>query len=57
MQTICLHLLARSPQPRRLSGLADRITCVTHGSLPRCSLGVLRESKSMSASTMMRTSS
>ena len=57
MQTICLHLLARSPQPRKLSGLADRITCVSHGSLPRCSLGVLRESKSMSASTMMRTSS
>src|SRR5438094_615183 len=29
----------------------------THGSLPRCSLGVLRESKSMSASTIIRTSS
>src|SRR5438067_13640259 len=30
---------------------------VTHGSLPRCSLGVSRESNAMSASTMMRTNS
>ncbi len=58
MQTILsapTRTLAAAPKAFR--GLADRIACVTHGSLPRCSLGVLRESKSMSASTIIRTSS
>jgi hypothetical protein len=57
MQTIPSASTRTLAAARKLSRVADRIACVTHGSLPRCSLGVLRESKSMSASTMIRTRS
>ena len=57
MQTIvCIYSHARR-SPESFRGVADRIACVTHGSFPRCSLGVCRENKSISASTMIRTSS
>jgi len=54
-QAVETATIAGRLQPHRAE--ATVLIRTTHGSLPRCSLGVLRESKSMSASTIIRTSS